>query len=168
MWAYGTPCPAMVSPNVGPRKEGKLLYPDHHLIRCTKSGFRPTHCPHGGSVCLSACWDTTTHGADTPKEQTPPGSRHPEKQTLLGTDTPPEQTPLGADPPEQTPPRSRHTPPEQTPPWSRPPRSRHPPEQTPPRADTPQRDGHCCGWYTSYWNAFLFNLCFSYFGFGSC
>ena len=40
-WAYGTPCPAMVSPNVGPSKEGKLLYPDHHLIRCTKSGFRP-------------------------------------------------------------------------------------------------------------------------------
>ena len=40
-WAYGTPCPAMVSPNVGPRKEGKLLYPDHHLIRCMKSGFRP-------------------------------------------------------------------------------------------------------------------------------
>ena len=42
-WAYGTPCPAMVSPNVGPRKESKLLYPDHHLIRCTKSGFRPAH-----------------------------------------------------------------------------------------------------------------------------
>ena len=42
-WAYGTPCSAMVSPNVGPRKEGKLLYPDHHLIRCTKSGFRPAH-----------------------------------------------------------------------------------------------------------------------------
>ena len=33
---------AMVSPNVGPRREGKLLYPDHHLIRCTKSGFSPT------------------------------------------------------------------------------------------------------------------------------
>ena len=33
----------MVSPNVGPHKEGKLLYPDHHLIRCTKSGFRPAH-----------------------------------------------------------------------------------------------------------------------------
>ena len=46
LWAYGSPCPAMVLPNVGPRKEGKLLYPDHHLIRCTKSGFRPAH-PHG-------------------------------------------------------------------------------------------------------------------------
>ena len=44
-WAYGTLCPAMVSPNVGPSKEGKLLYPDHHLIRCTKSGFRPAHFP---------------------------------------------------------------------------------------------------------------------------
>ena len=45
MWAYGTPCPAIVSPNVGPSKEGKLLYPDHHLIRCMKSGFRPAHFP---------------------------------------------------------------------------------------------------------------------------
>ena len=48
-----------------------------------------------------------------------------------GADIPQEQTP----PPEQTPPRSRH------------PRSRHPPP--------PQRDGHCCGRYASYWNAFL-------------
>ena len=29
-----------------------------------------------------------------------------------------------------------------------------PPEQKPP----PQRDGHCCGRYASYWNAFLFVL----------
>ena len=36
-----------------------------------------------------------------------------------------------------------------------PPRSRHhPPEQTPP----PGRDGHCCGRYTSYWNAFSFSI----------
>ena len=35
------PCPAMVSPNAGLCKEDKLLYPDHHLIWCTKSGFRP-------------------------------------------------------------------------------------------------------------------------------
>ena len=41
MWAYGTPCPAIVSPNVGPSKEGKLLYPDHHLIRCTKVDSGP-------------------------------------------------------------------------------------------------------------------------------
>ena len=45
MWAYGAPCPAMVPPNVGLRKEGKLLYLDHHLIWCTKSGFRPAHFP---------------------------------------------------------------------------------------------------------------------------
>ena len=80
---------------------------------------------HRGGVCLSACWDTTPLGADTPQ------SRHP-----LGADTPPR-----ADtPPEQTPPW------EQTPHWSRhPPRSRHLPEQTPlgvdiphpPQADTP-------------------------------
>ena len=31
-WAYGIPCPAMVSPNASPHKEDKLLYPDHHLI----------------------------------------------------------------------------------------------------------------------------------------
>ena len=31
----------------------------------------------GGCVCLSACWDTIPLGADTPREQTPPQSRHP-------------------------------------------------------------------------------------------
>ena len=43
MWAYGALCPPMVSPNAGLHKEDKLLYPDHHLIWCTKSGFRPAH-----------------------------------------------------------------------------------------------------------------------------
>ena len=42
-WAYGAPCPAMVSPNAGLHKEDKLLYLDHHLIWCTKSGFRLAH-----------------------------------------------------------------------------------------------------------------------------
>ena len=42
-WAYGAPCPAMVSPNAGLCKEDKLLYPDHHLIWCVESGFRPAH-----------------------------------------------------------------------------------------------------------------------------
>ena len=41
MWAYGVPCPAMVSSNAGLGKEDKLLYPDHHLIGCVESGFRP-------------------------------------------------------------------------------------------------------------------------------
>ena len=44
-WAYGAPCPAMVSPNAGLCKEDKLLYPDHHLIWCVESGFRPAHMP---------------------------------------------------------------------------------------------------------------------------
>ena len=44
-WAYGIPCPPMVSPNVGLRKEDKLLYLDHHLIWCVESGFRPAHFP---------------------------------------------------------------------------------------------------------------------------
>ena len=45
--------------------------------------FTPVcHSVHRGEgVCLSACWDTTPPGADTPQEQTPPGpdppSRHP-------------------------------------------------------------------------------------------
>ena len=33
----------MVSPNASLCKEDKLLYPDHHLIRYTKSGFRTAH-----------------------------------------------------------------------------------------------------------------------------
>ena len=40
-WAYGAPCPAMVSPNTGLCNEDKLLYPDCHLIWCVESGFRP-------------------------------------------------------------------------------------------------------------------------------
>ena len=55
--------------------------------------------------------------------------------TPLGADTPPEQTPLQ----EQTPPIPTG-------------------EDTPQGADTPSspRDGHCCGRYASYWNAFLY------------
>ena len=64
-------------------------------------------------VCLSACWDTTTPlpreqtpWHQTPRDQIPPGSRHPlGSRPLLGADTPPgsrspwEQTPPRADPP---------------------------------------------------------------------
>ena len=47
-----------------------------------------------------------------------------------------------------------------TPPSSHPPRSRHP----------PGTDGYCCGWYASYWNAFLFHkhLSFCSRGGGMC
>ena len=39
-----------------------------------------------------------------------------------------------------------------------PPRDQAPPwEQTPPH---PPADGYCCGWYASYWNAFLFSFMF--------
>ena len=55
-------------------------------------------------------------------------------------------------------PGNRHPPLEQTPPRADTPlQSRHPPEQTPP---SPAKDGHCCGQYTSYWNAFLFSVVF--------
>ena len=68
-------------------------------------------CSHwGGGFCLSACWDTTPRGADTPQEQTtPPGA---------DTHLPPgSRSPPGADtsPREQThPPESRQPPREQT------------------------------------------------------
>ena len=54
MWAYGVPCPVVVSPNAGPCKEDKLLYPDHHLIWCMESGFRPAQI-----LCLWARWKYT-------------------------------------------------------------------------------------------------------------
>ena len=57
-----------------------------------------------------------------------------------------------------TPSQSRH------PPGSRPPIADIPPpqqtpyplEQTPPKQTPPQADGYWCGWYASFWNAFLF------------
>ena len=65
-------------------------------------------------------------------------------------------------PPRTRPPRTRHPPLEQAPPEQtptgtgtpgsrRPSLSRHPPWTSPP----PPVDGYCCGWYASYWNAFL-------------
>ena len=61
-----------------------------------------------------------------------------------GADTPPGQTPLWADrhPQADTP--------GQKPPWA------DTPGQTRPQADT-SSNGHCSGWYASYWNAFLFS-----------
>ena len=47
------------------------------------------------------------------------------------------------------------TPSGQTPLRRYPPSDIHTPGQTPPQADLPE-DGHCSGWYASYWNAFLF------------
>ena len=87
-------------------------------------------CPQGGGWgCLSQCMVGYTPGADIPRSRRPPGA-----------DTPPEQT----HPLEQTPPPgSRHHPP-----GVDTPQSTHPPP--------PPRDGHCCGRYGSYWNAFLF------------
>ena len=89
-------------------------------------------CPEGG---LSA----SVHGGIPP-----PGSRHPPGADNL----PPGADPLGA-----------ATPQKQTPPQRDTPRSRHPARSRhhPPGADTPTRDGHCCGRYASYWNAFLFS-----------
>ena len=41
MWAYGIPCPAMVSPNASQHKEDKLLYPDHYLVWYAKVDSGP-------------------------------------------------------------------------------------------------------------------------------
>ena len=87
-----------------------------------------------GRGCLPQCMlgYHTPLGADTPREQTPPQSRHPP-----GADTPTsrQQTPW-----EQAPPSREQTP-----------RSRHPPEQTPP---SKLRIRSTSGRYTSYLNAF--------------
>ena len=116
-------------------------------------------CPHGGwtetpwteTLGLLQCmlaYHTHTHthtlGADTPLEQTPPWSRHPLEQTPQSRH-PPGQTP----PQEQTPQADTPLPLEQTPPWSR---------HSPPEADNPPENGHCCGRYASYWNAFLLTI----------
>ena len=49
--------------------------------------------------------------------------------------------------PGYNPPQNRH-----------PPMSRHPLKSIPPtpQEQAPPLDGYCCGWYASYWNAFLF------------
>ena len=36
------------------------------------------------------------------------------------------------------------------------PLGKHPPGKVSPGRHPPPRDGHCSGWYVSYWNAFLF------------
>ena len=62
-----------------------------------------------GGVCLSACWDTTPLGADSPLEQAHPLGADPllEQAPHPGAGTPPpSRQPPGTRPPlEQTPPR---------------------------------------------------------------
>ena len=95
-------------------------------------------CPQGGST-----WPGIPPGRYTPPAGTPPGRY-----------TPPDQVP-----PRQVPPQDQVHPPRQVPPWAGLPRPGTPPpgtRYTTPRAGAPPRYGHCCGQYTSYWNAFLF------------
>ena len=90
-----------------------------------------------GGVCLSACWDT-------PQEQTPHWSKHPQEQTSHPPGS--RHTPRSRSPQEQTPPGSRH-PREQTSPWEQtPPRSRHPPgSRQPPSTEHAGRYGQRAG-----------------------
>ena len=110
-WAYGIPCPAMVSPNAGPGKEDKLLHLDDHLIWCSKvdSGPHTQHAIGQGGVCLwsggGIClwvWrrclrlDThTTPGRHPVLDTHTPG--HPPGQTPPWTDIPPIQMTFEAD-----------------------------------------------------------------------
>ena len=55
--------------------------------------------------------------------------------------TPPRQIPPGRQTPVDTP-------------WQTTPQAGHPQADTP--RQNPLADGYCCGWYASYWNAFLF------------
>ena len=83
-----------------------------------------------------------------PPPSRPPGSRHP-----LGADTPWSRHSPGPG----TPPRARYPPQDQV----HPPGPGTPLDQVPPQTRyTPLRYGHCCGRYTSYWNAFLFKFRF--------
>ena len=104
-------------------------------------------CPHGGwtetpwteTLGLLQCmlaYHTHTH-THTPWEQTPPWSRHPPRADTPWS-RPPRADTSGADP------LGADTPLEQTPP--------------PPEADNPPENGHCCGRYASYWNAFLLTI----------
>ena len=43
MWAYGIPCPAMVSPNVSTAQRGQAVVPGSSPYIVRGSGFRPTH-----------------------------------------------------------------------------------------------------------------------------
>ena len=84
----------------------------------------------GGSVCLSACWDTPHQEQTPPLEQTASQEQtHP-----LGADTPQSKHPPGADPPGADTPRA----------------------DTPPAADSGIRS--TSGQYASYWNAFLLQV----------
>ena len=111
--------------------------------------FTPVcHSVHNGMSAPVYAGIHTPPWADTPWTDTPL-SRHSPGQTSPGRhsqeDTSPWQTPLlWAD----------------TPLWVNTPSRQTPPMADTPEADTPQTltDGHCCGRYTSYWNAFLLSL----------
>ena len=44
-WAYGIPCPAMVSPNASKHKGGQAVVPGWSPYMVLESGFRPAHFP---------------------------------------------------------------------------------------------------------------------------
>ena len=91
-----------------------------------------------GGGCLLQCM----LGCHTPREQTPPRSRHPPWEQTPPEQTPPgsRHTPPGADPPRADTPTRADTPQEQTPPLSRHPLGADTPRSRPPGTDTPGVD----------------------------
>ena len=146
------PCPLGPPPPAGSATDTFLKTDASNFYRPQRSCKGYVFTP----VCLSTGGSASVHAGIPPSSSShsrPPSSRHPRSRHPLGADNPPERTP----------------------PWSRPLRSRHPHpleqtpleqtplEQTPPsRSRPPQADGYCCGRYASYWNAFLFVMCFKY------
>ena len=112
-----------------------MFFKEFHFILATDNLAEGCYSPQRSCegyvftpVCLSTGgWSASVHaGIPSPPGARTPQSRHP-------------------------PPKSRHSPRAGT---SRP---GTPPEQAPPQSwhPHPPADGYCCGWYTSYWNAFL-------------
>ena len=98
--------------------------------------FTPVcHSVHGGSASVHA-------GIPSPWETHPPEAHHSGKQPQE-VHPHPQKHPPGSTPPESTHPHGKHIPLGNTPLAS-----------TPPGKLSPW-DGCHCGWYTSYWNAFL-------------
>ena len=119
---------------------------------CSAHFYHPKRsCGKGMFLHLSV-----SHSVDRGIWQTPQADT-PSRRTLLGRH-PTWQMPPWADTPWSRQPPGRHPLQPNTP------LGRHPARQTLPRQTPPAQcmlgymppGGHCAGWYTSYWNAFLF------------
>ena len=79
MWAYGIPCPAMVSPNASQHKEDKLLYPDHYLVWYAEVDSGPHTNTNNNQQVLTA----VTHGNGNVVALATTGQCLPDRESLL-------------------------------------------------------------------------------------